>query len=103
MDHLIKLSKFQTAVLEHSQNNATEYIQQLAINAAGQEVERISKREINTVLNDPKKKPKMTMDKETIVQEMFDAPGYLNAVDRRAAQAKVREKQRQADEAEDDL
>lgn len=98
VEHTIKLSIFHTAVLAHNQTSVTEYIEQLATNAANQEAHRLAQAEINTALNDPKKKPTMKMDRGTIVQAKFDAPGYMNAAGRREAQAKAQEAEREAQE-----
>ena len=98
MEHVIKLSKFHTDVLAHNENSVTEYIQQLAVNAAEREAHRLAQAEINTALNDPKKKPTMKMDRDTIVKAKFDAPGYLDAVARRKVAAEAQEAQRVAEE-----
>ena len=91
VEHVIKLSKFHTDVLAHNENSVTEYIQQLAVNAAEREAHRLAQAEINMALNDPKRKPTMKMDRDTIVKAKFDTPGYLDAVARRKAKAEERE------------
>ena len=98
VEHVIKLSKFHTDVLAHNENSVTEYVQQLAVNAAEREAHRLAQAEINTALNDPKKKPTMKMDRDTIVKAKFDAPGYLDAVARRKVAAEAQEAQRVAEE-----
>jgi len=98
VEHVIKLSKFHTDVLAYNQNSVTEYIQQLAVNAAKREAHRLAQAEINTALNDPKKKPTMKMDRDSIVKAKFDAPGYLNAVARRKVQNEAQEARRVAEQ-----
>ncbi len=95
----INISQFQNDVLAHNQSSVGLFIQGLATRAADVEAIRLADREIRDALDDPKKNPTLTMDREAIVKAKFAAPDYKNAAARLADQEKAQKALEKAQKA----